>query len=103
MFSHPMIVYGSHGTLQYLHREGFETFANLWDESYDLVQDDHQRHAAVSNLILDTAQRWQRGELAIDKITEQKFQHNHARFFDRELVLQRFENEIIADIQKFLA
>lgn len=103
MFHHPLVVYGSYGTLQYLQREGFETFSNLWDESYDLVENDQQRHAVVSQLIINNVYRFLRGDLIIDTITQQKFQHNHARFFDKELVLQRFKNEIIADLQEFLA
>ena len=102
MFHHPMIVYGSYGTLRYLQREGFETFSNLWNEDYDLVDNDQQRHFVVSDLIIDTVQRFSSGNLAIDSCTEQKLQHNHARFFDQSLVLARFEKEIIGDLQKFL-
>jgi hypothetical protein len=102
MFYHPMVVYGSYGTLQYLRREGFETFDNLWDEGYDLITQDQQRHNAVTNLVLDNVQRFLRGELGIDQLTQQKLEHNHARIFDRNLVLQRFEAEIIGDLQRFL-
>ena len=102
MFYHPMVVYGSLGTLEYLHREGFETFSNLWDESYDQVATDQQRHDAVTTLILSNVDRFLRGELGIDSLTQQKLEHNHARMFDRDLVLQRFEREIIGDLQRFL-
>jgi hypothetical protein len=103
MFYHPMVVYGSLGTLEYLHREGFETFDNLWDESYDSVTVDQQRHDSVTNLILDNVQRFRAGDLGIDSLTQQKLEHNHARIFDLGLVLQRFEREIVGDLQKFLA
>jgi hypothetical protein len=102
MFYHPMVVYGSLGTLEYLRREGFETFDNLWDESYDLVESDQGRHNVVTKLILDNVARFRSGNIGIDSYTEQKLQHNHARFFDRDQVLQRFEKEIIGDLQKFL-
>jgi len=102
MFYHPIVVYGSLGTLEYLHREGFETFDNLWDESYDLIDADQQRHDAVTSLILSNVQRFQAGDLGIDSLTQQKLEHNHARVFDRDLVLQRFEREIIGDLQRFL-
>jgi hypothetical protein len=97
-----MVVYGSLGTLEYLRREGFETFDNLWDESYDLVESDQGRHNVVTELILDNVARFRSGNIGIDSYTEQKLQHNHARFFDRDQVLQRFEKEIIGDLQKFL-
>jgi hypothetical protein len=102
MFYHPMVVYGSLGTLEYLHREGFETFSNLWDESYDTVPTDQQRHDVVTKLILDNVDRFLRGDLGIDSLTQQKLEHNHARIFDHNLVLQRFEREIIGDLQRFL-
>lgn len=102
MFFQPAVVYGSYGTLEYLRRAGFETFGNLWDESYDLVQDDQKRHAAVSDLIIDNVQRFRAGDLAIDSYTQQKLEHNHNLFFNRDLVLTRFENEIVADLLKYL-
>lgn len=103
MFYHPLVVYGSNGTLEYLQREGFETFSNLWDESYDQVEKDQARHAAVTDLIIDNVARFRCGDLGIDHVTRQKMEHNHALFFDQARVLQRFENEIIGDIQRFLA
>lgn len=101
-FFHPFIVFGSYETLKYLHREGFETFDNLWDESYDRIVNDDERHAKVSNTVIDAVnQYWPHG-FVIDNITEQKLQHNHARFFDHALIERKFVNEVIDDIAKFI-
>jgi hypothetical protein len=85
-----------------LHREGFETFGNLWDESYDLIVSDRARFDAVTDLVLDTVQRYDRGELGIDAETQQKLIHNHARFFDKQLVEQRMTSEIFNTIKEFV-
>ena len=41
-------------------------------------------------------------QFAIDSLTEQKLQHNRNRFFNQQLVQQRFANEIIRDIENFV-
>ena len=32
-------------------RNGFQTFSSVWDESYDLIDDDYQRYEAVAQLL----------------------------------------------------
>jgi hypothetical protein len=102
VYYHPFITYGSYQALAYLHREGFETFDNLWDQSYDLIIKDQDRFDAVTSLILDTVQRYDRGELTIDTETQNKLIHNHARFFDKQLVEQRMIQEIFNTIKEFI-
>ena len=99
-YSHPLIVYGSEGTLRYLHREGFETFSNLWAESYDTVQNDALRFAEVTQTVLEAVNTHGTGNF--DAITQEKLAHNSARFFDRALVVDRFTNEIMRDVREFL-
>ena len=48
-YYHPFIVWGQPGTLHFLKDLGFETFENLFDESYDLIQNDQDRLSAVIN------------------------------------------------------
>ena len=101
-YYHPFIVFGSYETLKYLHRVGFETFGNLWDESYDNIVNDEQRHARVTEVVVDAVREYRPHQFAIDHVTEQKLQHNRNRFFNQQLVQQRFENEIIRDIENFV-
>lgn len=102
VYHHPFITFGSYEALAYLRREGFVTWDNLWDESYDLIEDDRSRFDCVARLVLDTVSRWDRGELAIDQETKHRLAHNHARFFDRALVEQRMRREIFDVIQEFV-
>ena len=46
-YFHPFVCIGSEGTCRYLQRAGFETFGNLWDESYDNILDDLERYQAA--------------------------------------------------------
>lgn len=43
LFKTPFVLFGSAGTLEYLKKNGFKTFNNFWDESYDLELDPHLR------------------------------------------------------------
>lgn len=88
-FYHPFLIWGEAGTLQYLKKLGFETFDNLFDESYDTISDLQQR----LNVIVKNISNFKK--YPYDQTTLEKLQHNHARFFDRNLVEQRIQTEII--------
>jgi hypothetical protein len=47
----PFILAGTHGSLEYLRSYGFKTFSNVWDESYDLVQDPAERLIQIAELM----------------------------------------------------
>lgn len=99
----PMVVLGSVDTLKFLHSQGFETFSNLWPETYDSVASDSERLTTVFDLVRDITQTYNRHWGSWDSTTEQKLQHNHERFFDLATVRKRFEQEIIGDIREFLS
>lgn len=101
-FEHPFIVFGSVDTLAYLHSQGFETFSNLFDETYDSIVDDRARHQAAVDSVLDAVDRYKNKDLLINQLTLDKLAHNKARFFDTTTVTQRFRNEVIADILNFV-
>ncbi len=44
---HPFIVYGCRGTLAYLREQGYETFPEIFDESYDNIVNAVQRREAI--------------------------------------------------------
>lgn len=94
---HPFMIVGEPGTLEYMHRLGFETFENLWSESYDHTQDIKQRVAqVVENVVQYTKE-------PLDQLTLQKIQHNHARFYNQDLVAQGVLKQIIEPIQEYVA
>jgi hypothetical protein len=47
----PFVVLGDRGSLLTLQRNGFRTFSNVWDESYDLLPTFKERADAAVNLI----------------------------------------------------
>jgi hypothetical protein len=51
----PFILAGTHGSLDYLRRYGFKTFEHLWDESYDNIEDPHERLTAISAVMKQIA------------------------------------------------
>ena len=87
-YRHPFLVIGQHESLKKLRSLGFETYENLFDESYDDIYDFDLRLDAVIKNIDNFDAR------AYDSITQGKLQHNHDRFFDKELV----ESKIVAEI-----
>lgn len=42
----PFLVYGGRGTLAFLRNHGFQTFGQIIDESYDQIENDHDRFRA---------------------------------------------------------
>jgi hypothetical protein len=101
-FEHPFVVFGSVDSLAYLKSQGFETFDNLFDESYDTVVDDRDRHSAATNSVLAAVDLYKTGNLHIDQLTLEKLAHNRARFFDQAVVSQRFRDEVITDMLNFI-
>jgi len=47
----PFILAGTHGSLEYLRSYGFKTFADIWDETYDLVEDPAERLMQIAELM----------------------------------------------------
>lgn len=98
-YYHPFVVWGSPYTLQYLHELGFQTFSHVIDEGYDLIQDDNKRLTAicseVDKLLLDYT------NIFNNKRTHDILKHNHDLFFHPS-IRQRFEQEIVSEVLKFL-
>lgn len=54
--NHPFMIYGSHGTLDLLHRLGYRTYQCMFDESYDSqVHDDTRLTSILSQVVKDVA------------------------------------------------
>lgn len=94
-FHHPFVVMAQAGHLQYLQQQGFETYSNLFDESYDSIPNWHTRLAAVvcsiKNFTLEP----------YNKLTQQKIVHNHERFYNLDLVKSRLVAELIHPIYDY--
>jgi hypothetical protein len=101
-YQHPFMVYGQHSTLKFLRDLGFETFENLFDESYDNIKSDHCDAPQDSKLKIITKNIKNFEKKPRDLLTQQKIQHNHAHFSNISLVESRFVNEVINPILEFL-
>jgi hypothetical protein len=93
-FKHPFMILGNNRTLAHLHSLGFETYENLFDESYDNQNLEEKLKTITANVQAFVKQPH-------DQLTLDKIQHNHNRFFDSELVKQRLVNEIILPIVEY--
>jgi hypothetical protein len=88
-FYHPFVILGPGGILQSLRNFGFETFDNLFDESYDLESDWVKR----LDCLVDNVKQFKKQ--SYDTLTQQKIQHNHALFFNQALSCKYIIEQII--------
>lgn len=95
-FQHPFMIFGMYKTLSYLQNQGFVTFENLFDESYDLKIDSLSRLEKIKNNVENLI------ITPYDKITQEKIQHNHQHFFDINLIKQKIKNEIIDSLLHYV-
>jgi hypothetical protein len=94
-FQHPFIILGQPNVLRWLRYLGFETFDNLFDESYDTVSNVDNKLEIIDKNIFNFA------KTPYDVLTEQKIAHNHNLFFDQTQVLDRIQQEIINPILNY--
>jgi hypothetical protein len=91
---HPFQIHGAPGTLQYIQEQGFVTYDNLFDESYDLLAGDDRVQKIQQNL-------HQFKQEPYTPNTLDRIEHNRARFFDRKLVRQRIKDEVINPLLEY--
>lgn len=85
----PFVLASTQGSLAFLRGYGFKTFDSFWDESYDQIQDDHERLVAIADLVskldsLDTAQKQSLFDQTIP-VLEHNFQHFYSGAFEQIL------------------
>lgn len=96
-FFHPFVVVAQRGLLRLIQNHGFETFPEIFDESYDDLPDIYQRARAVCKQIKYlTAHDFQ------DPVVREKTQHNHDRFFHQHLIRQHMTERLIHPMLEFL-
>jgi hypothetical protein len=95
---HPFIMAATQGNLAYLRSQGFESFPELFDESYDDIADWRERVNRVAELARDFDVR------ALDNPrTKEKLLYNSARFFDHELTQQMTQQTIVGPLLRFIS
>jgi hypothetical protein len=93
---HPFMVLGCYRTLDFLRQAGFETFENLFDESYDTIP------AQVGRIQHVYEQVKNYNLTGYDTLTQQKIDHNFNWFYNHTEVDRRITVDIINPILEFI-
>lgn len=102
-FEHPFVVWGSPGTLAYLHKSGFETFDHVIDETYDTINNNGQRLDSIIKVVDDLYVDFKNGNNVFkDATTQQKLKHNREHFYNQDLLVKMFKQEAVDPILDFL-
>jgi len=96
-FQHPFLVCGMPGTLKFLQDNGFETYDNIFDETYDNVPFFENRLDIIYNNIENFNK-----EKYIDPLTKQKIKHNYDKFYDRSAVLNGVNTDLIQPMMEWI-
>jgi len=78
----PFVLVATAGSLEYLRSYGFKTFGHVWDESYDAIQDDHKRIAAVASLLRTLCDLSVTERLALYQDCHETIEHNWNHFYN---------------------
>jgi len=93
---HPFMLIGCAKTLDLLRRNGFETFENWFDESYDHINDSNKRLETVMTQTKNFK------FVGYDTVTNDKLKHNYHRFYDFNEIQRRYTHDIVDPLLEFL-
>jgi hypothetical protein len=93
----PFILAGTHGSLEYLRSYGFKTFADVWDEGYDTIEDPQLRMCAIVDLMNQIA-NW--GPTQEKKMAHARdiAEYNQQHFFSKD-----FWDQVTGELKTNLA
>ena len=78
----PFVMVGTQGSLEYLRSYGFKTFGHIWDESYDTIEDPHQRITAVASLLKSLCDLSVKERIALFDLCRETIEHNWNHFYN---------------------
>jgi len=89
----PFILVATHGSLEYLRSYGFKTFGDVWDETYDTIEDPQLRLCAIADL-MKRINNW--GSVRESKMAKAReiANYNKEKFFSDD-----FTNQIKAELK----
>ena len=93
---HIFLICGQQGLLAHLKQEGFQTFDDLFDESYD---DESDLQKKIS-LILDNVSNYEK--CPYDNETLKRIEHNHSLFYNQQRIYDGLKTELIDPIKNFI-
>jgi len=95
-FGHPFMLCAMKDTLKYLKSFGFESYDNIFDESYDSLNTFNERLDLLYNNI-------EQFDITLyhSKLTQEKIQHNQDLFYNISYITQSIELDIVRPILEF--
>jgi len=100
----PFILASTHGSLEFLRRYGFQTFAAAWDESYDCIQDPEKRLRAIVQTMNDIAKLDPEVYKSHIKLARKIAELNRQWFFSQEFfdtIVQELKNNFQFAFKEF--
>lgn len=95
-FYHPFQVIASPGFLKNLRDNGFATFENLFDESYDDTDDIAQKISVVKKNVFNYSYE------PYDNQTMEKLKHNHEHFYNTKVIFKGIQRGFIDPIKSWV-
>jgi hypothetical protein len=96
-FFHPFLIIASAGHLAKIREWGFETFPEVFDETYDQLPGISQRLSRVVEQVQEFDPK------RVDQpVVQAKLRHNHERFFNTDLVFDNLTNRLVKPMLEFL-
>jgi hypothetical protein len=93
VYKQPFIMLGAAGSLQAMQRQGFKTFSDLWDESYDQEADDTKRFFKVLELIKEIASWSDERKLEVSTTIESIVDFNYR-------ILQKATSQLVINFRE---
>jgi hypothetical protein len=96
----PFVIVGTRGSLEYLRSYGFRTFEGIWDESYDLAEDD-VRIERIASLLRSLDELSPEGKQDLFDQCQEVVEHNWNHFYGGgfEAVLWKELNEMLNEVE----
>jgi hypothetical protein len=96
----PFVIVSTKGSLEYLRSYGFRTFEGIWDESYDLEEDD-VRIQRIASLLRSLDELSPAGKQDLFDQCQEVIEHNWNHFYGGgfEAVLWKELNEMLNEIE----
>jgi hypothetical protein len=96
----PFVIVGTRGSLEYLRSYGFRTFEGIWDESYDL-EEDNVRIQRIASLLRSLDELSPKGKQDLFDQCQEVIEHNWNHFYGGgfEAVLWKELNEMLNEIE----
>ena len=79
----PFIIQSCKGSLEYLHRYGFRTFGEFWDESYDEAEDGVRTYE-IGKLLQSINTMSQKEKAQLQTAVNSTVEHNYNWFYGEE-------------------